>query len=432
MKRMACLFPIITLATATLFGQPRSVVYLDASKSMRAFMTAGHADVNTYQTLLLKLGSIMVASGIGEASIRTVGGQISSSKPLSMLNRFANLQTAPGSFVENETNLVGVLGEVLSERPGIAVLITDGVLSKDSKSAASGSCMSGYDLGCFMSKFGEILEKGWAVTLVGITSWFQGVYYSEDLAMRGDADIRVNAAEGCLRPFYLFCIGRNAIDVENFLREMRQWYTARYGDSTKGLIFRSLRISPPSLPSMTFSGDLPELIKDDNNIAVFAEAGAKGVYKLTGKKMKGKFVAVELAVEINLDKRPGQDIDILDYYVLEKGIRSKQLLEDGKDFSIKKKPGADGTVRYTLFLSPRFVRMVAAEIKLEVFFKLRRQPQNRGIWGDWSTLDDSSTGNIGKTLNLNPLLDYLIVRSLQSVDPARGEPDVRITMAFRK
>lgn len=430
--RIACLLWALSAMTGISYGQNETTVYLDVSKSMRAYLPSTHMELNTYQSLLLKLSSILVGAGSEKNSIKTVGGQVSPLKSIAALGAYANIKSVASVYTENETNLVGALEDILRTPQSLCLLVTDAVLSRNAQGVTYADCLSGYDLGCFMAKFNEIIDKNRVVWVIGLNSWFQGTYYSEELKMKGATDTRIPAANGLLRPFYIFLVGSDRSRVEDFIKGLKSWFADSYGGNSKGLLLKTIKITPYQVPNLAIQSDWPEMIMDDRNVAVFARTGGGVSYRSTGRKMKGDHAHLVIEMAIEGGDLIVDGIDLLSHFAVRADLEFAPEIKKGEHFIMKEDDWEDGKKRIHVYLSSGFMGALKPRVVLRSSLRLSLQEKETRIWSEWSTLNDSLEENLGKTFNISPLLDYLIKRSLQKAVQMSPQSATQFSVSFSK
>ena len=214
------------------------VVYLDTSKSMQGYVLPGSGSV--YSVTLRQLRD--VASLLDppvSAWVRPVDATVHARLADVELNRAS---TEPAVYSGGDTNLaraVALFGEPAAAEaaaiggkgrvPLLHVLVTDGMQS--TSGAASGSdCNTGSDQVCVRAQMSRWLRAGWAGSMIGIRSQFQGTIYSEINHGIHGAPYRIAYAShandpSSMRPFYLYVFSpdRQALTrfVDTFKRRLR-------------------------------------------------------------------------------------------------------------------------------------------------------------------------------------------------------------------
>lgn len=415
MKNKVVLIVLYLILCGSLVAQDKANIYLDASKSMHAYMSQDRLEANTYIDFLLNASALLVASGFNDSVIKPMGSSIMAPVPISGISRFANVKKTKESYAQNETNLVGALNDILAAGGGLNLIVTDAVLSKV-EGAAQGDCSDGYDLGCFMDRFGVILDKGWSVHAIGITSWFKGTYYSEMLRVRGARDYKIQAVEGLPRPFYIFVIGLDRQKTQVFANKVENWFIQSYGRKHAFLRLRKLKIAPYAAPRVAWTGELPRFLTDDRHDAIFSLVGESARYRRVPRKMKGKYLRLDFAAEMRYSEGP----ECVPYYAFEHEITLSPE-PSKKEYEIKiESRGAQK--KFSVYFSPAVVEKMGAQFNLNVRLWPRFHPVDRPVWEDWSTPNDALEENVNKTLNISPLLSYLLGHSLARTKvPAASE-----------
>ncbi|HYO77592.1 MAG TPA: hypothetical protein VE010_14115 [Thermoanaerobaculia bacterium] len=164
------------------------LVYLDTSKSMDGYVSSdGRTVYGTALRELRNVGSLMkkplrtwvrrVDANVGERLADVELNRASSNRAI-YTGTETNLARAIAQF---GTPAAIVAGSSSKSAPvaAVHVLVTDGVQSTGTASTAGVDCDSGSDQVCVRAQLTRWLRAGWAGSLLGIRSDFDGVVYSE-------------------------------------------------------------------------------------------------------------------------------------------------------------------------------------------------------------------------------------------------------------
>ncbi len=210
------------------------VVYLDKSESMAGYVAADTQKTTVFSQTLLELREVVSQLSPKLAGVyRTVDAKVSS--PAFREMELAEVANKRDYFNGQETNLVGAIkafslpltktgsdsqGNAETDAvPRLHVLVTDGVQSTKQQPSES-SCVSGSDAYCVKSSIQELLEKGWAGTILGVRSEFVGKVYPEKGG--GAFTYQSKSDTGSYRPFYLYIFSPDRIALDELVVRLKK------------------------------------------------------------------------------------------------------------------------------------------------------------------------------------------------------------------
>jgi hypothetical protein len=218
--------------TATLKRPPASaftadtVVYLDASQSMRGYVTRTEGK-SIYSSALEILQDSSTNGGRG-FHLRLVGEEIGPVEDGERAGAAFDAATRdPGLYSSGATNLSAAFGEMGSPisnpssssqagsategaPPVLSVLVTDGVESKPK---------TGVNPTGLKNALEELTAKGWAVAVLGVRSQFDGAIASEETGAQFVH--RSGASRAQFRPFYIVLVSPDQGELDTFADALR-------------------------------------------------------------------------------------------------------------------------------------------------------------------------------------------------------------------
>lgn len=253
------------------------VVYLDVSKSMAGYVSENGKTV--YGAALRELrnvGSLMkqplrisvrrVDANVGERLADVELSRASSTRAL-YTGGETNLARAVAQFGAPAAVMAGAATNA-PVVPAIHVLVTDGVQSTGAVTPSEGEarCDSGSDQVCVRAQLSRWLRSGWAGSLLGIRSDFDGIIYSE-INHRASgrpyaipyASLRGDAAS--MRPFYLYVFAPDADTLAEFTATFkRRLRTAAPKTDIRELPLNGAFSSGAASARVTVPADAPEIL----------------------------------------------------------------------------------------------------------------------------------------------------------------------------
>lgn len=192
----------------------------------------------TFHAVLAGLRPVLLDLEIDRSEVALVGGS------LGPFVREGNLEALDerDRYALAETNLAAVLDEEIrrAEAPGLAVVVTDGVMSLRADAGEQlPDCQRGSDVHCLSVKIRTLVAAGRGFWIVGLRSPFQGALFSETLRPGGASLGEQKIPD---RPFYLWVIASDAVLGRRLIDRL----LARLSTASEAAF--ALELAPGNLP----------------------------------------------------------------------------------------------------------------------------------------------------------------------------------------
>jgi len=276
------------------------IVYLDSSVSMAGFVSTTQETI--FSRSLQEIRSLSNDPLVRKILVRRISlttGKIESSDTLQQASRdpkfydakYENLNTAVELFSQpvEDSNL-----EIPAK---FHVLITDGVQSTEDKTV---------DTVYIQQSIRQLLEKGWAGAVIGIRSQFDGLIYSEVLALRRLNASSQNKTKRVILPKITFPYKTSTVSPEKY----RPFYIYIFSPDQKSLEALMGKLKEK------LNGILSEQNIDATKPDVLHELALTSAYVKTAAEKLPKIKLIKYDDDkLNIDRKKSMDGDIAKFTV---------------------------------------------------------------------------------------------------------------------
>lgn len=207
------------------------VVYLDASKGMKGFVSARAGERGaTVRTIFTR--ALLELAGVGGALVprpalvlRVLNTKMQppASEPASELRQYAadrgRFRGGRGSLAAVFKTFEEPVGQSAGARPArYHILLTDGVQAD----GTDPRCVNDSDTQCAREKINELLNKGWGATVLGVRGEFDGLVFSHVGGRRAVRHRSEPARTETFRPFYLYVFSPDQAALSEFVLTLKK------------------------------------------------------------------------------------------------------------------------------------------------------------------------------------------------------------------